>query len=358
LRRPEVSGFVCAVKLRFWRKDLQLAHTWTIARGSADVFQVGFVELTDVDGITGLGEGSPSPRYGESVGTIESFCQQVDAAQLSFDDVLHSMSYVEALAPGNMSAKCALSLALFDGAAKRTKKPLYDFLGLGFRENHHVTSFSIGIDKPDVIRKKALAAEEYPVLKLKVGVSGNSANLAALREVAPTKPVRVDANEAWRNKELALEMIEKLAHDPHVEFVEQPMPARTDSKDLVWLKQRSPVPLFADESYHLARDVAHCAECYHGVNVKLVKTGGVSAGFEALRAARKAGLKTMLGCMIETSVLISAAAHLAELCDFLDLDGNLLTTNDPYLGVTAPNGILSFASAPAQFGLRICPRSV
>jgi L-alanine-DL-glutamate epimerase-like enolase superfamily enzyme len=344
------------VKLKFWRKDLQLAHTWTIARGSADTFPVGLVELTDPDGTTGLGEGAPSPRYDESVDTVEAFCRKVDATRLSFDDVTGSMNYLDTVAPGNMSAKCALNLALLDGAARRAKKPVCDFLGLAFRENHHVTSFSIGMDTPEVIRKKVLAAGKYPVLKLKVGGPDDRAILAALREVAPTKPVRVDANEAWTTKELALEMIEWLARDLHIQFVEQPMPAGTDPKDLVWLKKRSPLPLFADESYHLAKDVAHCGECFHGVNVKLVKTGGVSAGFDALRAARKVGLKTMIGCMIETSVLISAAAHLAELCDFLDVDGNLLTTNDPYLGVTAENGILSFANAPEKFGLRVCLR--
>jgi L-alanine-DL-glutamate epimerase-like enolase superfamily enzyme len=250
-----------------------------------------------------------------------------------------------------------LNLALLDGAAKRAKKPIFDFLGLGFREKHHVTSFSIGIDTPEMIRKKVLAAEKYPVLKLKVGGPDDRATLAALREVAPAKPVRVDANEGWTSKERALEMIEWLARDGHIQFVEQPMPARTDPKDLIWLKERSPLRLFADEAYHAARDAAHCAECYHGVNVKLVKTGGVSGGFDALRAARKVGLQTMLGCMIESSVLISAAAQLAELCDFLDLDGNLLITNDPYLGVTAEKGVLSFANTPEEFGLRVCPRS-
>jgi L-alanine-DL-glutamate epimerase-like enolase superfamily enzyme len=255
-----------------------------------------------------------------------------------------------------MSAKCALNIALLDGAAKRAKKPIYDFLELGFRENHHVTSFTIGIDKPDMIRKKVLEAERYPVLKVKVGVADDKVNLQALREVAPTKTIRVDANEGWKTKEQALEMMEWLAKDGHVEFVEQPMPAATPAKDWIWLKQRSPLPMLADESYHLAKDVAQVAECFHGVNVKLVKTGGVSAGFEALQVARKAGMKTMLGCMIESSILISAAAHLAELCDYLDVDGNILITNDPYLGVTAEKGILSFAAAPEKFGLRVSAR--
>jgi len=350
------SVFAPPVKLKFWRKDLQLAHTWTIARGSADTFQVVLVALTDSDGNTGLGEASPIRRYAESVDTVESFCRKVEPARLSFEDVPGSMKYLETVAPGEMSAKCALNLALLDGAAKRVKLPVFDFLGLGFRENHHVTSFSIGIDSPEMIRKKVLSAAQYPVLKLKVGGPNDRPMLAALREVAPAKPVRVDANEGWKTKEQALEMIEWLARDPDIQFVEQPMPADTDPKDLAWLKKHSPLPVFADEGYHAAQDAARCAECYHGVNVKLVKTGGVSAGFEALKEARSLGLKTMIGCMIETSVLISAAAHLAELCDFLDVDGNLLITNDPYLGVSAENGLLSFAHAIKKFGLRVCPR--
>src|SRR5439155_18339993 len=180
--------------------------------------------------------------------------------------------------------------------------------------------------------------------------------MQALREVAPTKPVRVDANEGWKTKEQALEMIEWLAKDGHIQYVEQPMPASTSAKDWIWLKQRSPLPIFGDESYHMADDSEHAAQWFHGVNVKLVKTGGISAGFEALQAARKAGLKTMIGCMIETSIPISGAAHLAELCDYLDLDGNILITNDPYLGVTAEKGVLSFATAPEKFGLRVAAR--
>jgi L-alanine-DL-glutamate epimerase-like enolase superfamily enzyme len=244
-----------------------------------------------------------------------------------------------------------------DGAAKRAGKPLYDFLKLGFREKHHVTSFSIGIDSPEIIRKKVLAAKNYPVLKLKVGVAHDRENLAALRSVAPDKPVRVDANEAWKTKERALKNLKWLAADGHVQFVEQPMPRKASGKDLKWLKERSPLPLIADESCQTIADVPRCAEFFHGVNVKLVKAGGVSMAHETLQAARRAGLKTMIGCMIETSILISAAAHLAELADFLDLDGNLLITKDPYAGVTAEKGILSFVKAKEKFGLRASKRA-
>ena len=347
------------MKLNFKRVDLQLAHLWAIARTSGtNTAQVLVVELVGADGTVGLGEAAPTARYKESLKTVEAFLNQVDPRGLSFSDVEGSMKYLDTLSRHDMSAKCALNLALLDGAARKAKKPVYDLLGLGFREKQHLTSFTIGIDKPEVIRKKVQEAEVFPVLKMKVGVSDDRANLQALREVAPAKTIRVDANEGWKTKEQALENIEWLATDGHIQYVEQPMPATTPVKDWVWLKERSPLPIFGDESYHLAKDIAHAAECFHGVNVKLVKTGGVSAGYEALAAARKAGLKTMIGCMIETSVLISAAAHLAELCDFLDVDGNILITNDPYAGVTSQQGMLSFATAPEPFGLRVRARAV
>lgn len=340
---------------------LNLRNTWTIASGAksgggSDVAHVVLVRLTDKD-LVGLGEAPCSTRYSESVASMQDFLKKVDSAKLSFDDIPGSMAYLEKVAPKNYSPKCAVNVALLDGAARKARKPVYDLLGLGFIEKNHATSFTIGIDKPEMIRRKTLEAAPYPILKLKIGAPGERENLAALREAAPDKTVRVDANEGWTTKEEALRNIEWLARDPHIEFVEQPMPAGTPATDLIWLKNRSPLPLYGDESYHRASDVGLCADCYHGVNVKLLKTGGVSAAYDALKAARKAGLQTMVGCMVETSVLITAAAHLAELTDHFDIDGNLLVNNDPYLGATAERGVISFAHAPEPFGLRVKPRN-
>lgn len=354
------SGFSRPVQIKFWRYELKLAHTWTIAtgiqQGGTNSSPVAILQLTADDGIIGLGECAPASRYNENVDGGMEFLAKVDGNKLSFDDVNGSMRYVQSIAPGQFAAKSALNIALLDGAARKAGKPIYDYFNLGFRDRHHVTSFSIGIDKPEVIRQKVLAAAEYPVLKLKVGGPDDKANMQALREAAPKKWVRVDANEGWKTKEQALEMSEWLAKDGYIQFIEQPMPATTDPKDLKWLKERSPLPLLADEAYHTSKDLPHCLECYHGVNVKLCKAGGISIAHEALQAARKAGMKTMIGCMLETSIHISAAAHLAELCDYLDVDGNLLTTNDPYLGVTAEKGLLSFANTPEKTGLRVRAR--
>lgn len=341
------------MKSRIWRFELKLTHPWRIARGEqTNEFPIVFFELTDDDGRSGIGESAPIGRYDESVDTVEAFLRRVEPARLSFNDIPGSMRYLDSLAPDQNAAKCAVNIALVDGVAKVARQPVCEFLKLGFTEKKHVTSFSIGIDTPEIIRQKVREAARYPVLKLKVGSPTDQLNFAALREVAPAKPVCVDANEGWKTKEEALRNIEWLHADGHVQFVEQPMPSTTDQKDWRWLKERSPLPIFGDESYLSAADAGRAAECFHGVNVKLVKTGGISGAFDALRAARKAGLRTMIGCMIESSVLISAAAHLAELADHLDIDGNLLVNNDPFAGATAEQGVVSFAGAAEKFGLR------
>lgn len=346
--------------LIFRRFGLRLARRWTIASRTGpgggpgtDEFPVTLVRLRDADGVEGFGESAPSSRYTEDVVSVERFLARVDPSRLAFDDLPASRAYLESLSGGDAAARCAVDVALWDGAGRRAGQPVHGLLGLDFREGRHLTSFSIGLDSPEVIEQKVLEAEGYPVLKLKLGGGSDRENLAALRAAAPRKPVRVDANEAWKTKEEALRSLEWLAADGCIQFVEQPMPATTPVADRAWLKERSPLPLMADESYRGAGDLSGVRDTFHAVNVKLVKTGGITGAFEALTAARAAGLKTMLGCMIESSVLIAAAAHLAELTDYLDLDGNLLITNDPFRGPSARAGRMSFADAPTPVGLRV-----
>lgn len=342
------------MKLKLHTHQLHLAHKWKIAGGQGSKMnEVVVVELTDGDGVAGFGEAAPAATYKETPAIVLEFYKRLDASGFSFDDIPGSMARLETFAPVPSAARCGINTALVDGAAKRAGKAIYEYFKLGFRENQHVTSFTIGLDTPDIIREKVLAAAHYPVLKLKTGDAKDRENLAAVRSVAPNKPIRADANEGWKTKDHAIEMLEWLAADGNIQFVEQPLPRTASREDFIWLKKRSPLPLYGDESCHTIADIPFCAECFHGVNVKLVKTGGLSMGFETLQAARKAGLKTMIGCMVETSVLITAAAHLAELTDHMDVDGNLLITNDPYLGATARNGMLSFAHAPELTGLRV-----
>ncbi len=347
------------MRLSFRSYKLIFAHTWaissSIASGGKTSSGVVFAELEGKDGLLGIGEAAPSIRYNETPETVLDFLASVDPGRLSFDGVEASMAYLDEVAPNNFAAKTAINLALLDGAAKKASQPVFDFLKLGFTEERHVTSFSIGIDRREAIEKKVLAAAEYPVLKLKVGGPGDTATMQVVREMVPEKRIRVDANEAWLTKERALSEIEALAHHGKIEFVEQPMPAAIPASSWQWLRKRSPLPLFADESYRHADDLTRCVDCFDGVNVKLIKTGGITGGLEALAAARRIGLKTMLGCMAESSLLISAAAHLAELADYLDLDGNLLIANDPYRGVKVRAGVMSFANAEASTGLRVQP---
>ncbi len=353
------------MKMKFRRFDLHLRHSWAIATDvqgervtGKSTYPVVIVDLTDSHGRAGMGEGSPSSQYQESWETCFDFFQQVNPERLRFDDLSGSLEYLEAVQPGRYPAKCAINLALLDGAARSAKLPICEFLGLGaFTERRHLSSFTIGLDSPAMIERKVVEAAAYPILKMKMGSPCDAENLAALRRAAPTKTIRVDANAAWKTKEIALQQLEWLAQDGRVEFVEQPMPAETPTADLAWLRQRSPLPLVGDESYQSAADVEKCAEAYHGVNVKLVKAGGLTAGKAALETARRHGLKTMLGCMIESSILITAAAHLAALTDWLDLDGNALIDNDPYTGVQTENGWLSFEGVALRHGLRVTPRN-
>ncbi len=346
------------VQLSWHRVNLELTHRWAIANAPATRTQsVVIVQLQDKTGLVGWGEAAPSLRYGETVSAVEQFLARVDPRRLTFADVENSLRYLEELGPVSAAARCALDTALWDGAARKARQPLYDYLGLGFENGRYVSSFTIGIDAPDVVRAKVQAAAGHPVLKIKMGVAQEAEMLKAVREVAPRTPLRVDANEGWPSKEEALRKLEWLAEDPCIEFVEQPMPAERPLADWVWLKERSPLPILADESCRAEGDLSWCAECFHGVNVKLVKAGGLTAARRMLEMARAWGLRTLLGCMVETSVGISAAAHLAGLCDFLDLDGNLLIRNDPFAGVTQERGRLTFARAPEAWGLRVAPRA-
>ena len=348
------------MQLTHRRFDLKLAHNWMVASsqaiGGKSIYPAVLVELRDKDGVIGRGESAPSHRYLETADTCQAFLQRVDGARLSFDDVEASMNYVESLSSGDYSPKGAINVALLDGAATKARQSLHEFLGLSFNEGDHLTSMTIGLDTPEMMRQKTIEAADFPILKMKVGGDNDLINLAALREAAPEKIIRVDANEAWPKKEFALQRIEELARDGNIEFVEQPMPSSVAPADFAWLKERSPLPIVGDESYMNAGDLERCAECFHGLNVKLAKTGGITRGIEALRAARNAGLKTMIGSMVESSLLTSAGAHLASLADWLDLDGMLLITNDPFRGVTAKRGVMSFADAPTPYGLRVQPR--
>ena len=324
-------------------KRLDLAHTWTIARGSADYKENVFVKL-EQGGICGFGEAAPNVRYGESAALTVT---RMKAAAPVFEqhDLFHFEELAAALAETIRDQSCAragLEMALLDWVGKALQAPLYRMWGLN-PARAPLTSFSIGIDSPEVIQAKVEEAADYPILKIKLGMGDDEAVLGAVRRVTD-RPLRVDANEGWLNKEEALEKIRWLA-DQNVEFVEQPLPAAMVA-ETAWLRERAPLPIVADEAVKTAADIPKVAHAYDGINIKLMKSGGLLEALRMIHLARALNLKIMLGCMIESALAISAAAQLAPYTDWIDLDGNLLLREDPFRGVRIERGKVLYNELP------------
>jgi len=330
-------------------KRLKLRHTWTTTMSSSEYRDTLFVYYTR-DGLTGVGEGAPIVRYDEdAVGgqkVVEGLADLFAKADpTSFDSLnVEILRRVE----GQWAAKAAMDIAILDWVGQRLGTPIHKLFGLD-PTGGPLTTFSIGIDTPEVTRQKVREAEAYPVLKVKVGLSTDEPTIEAVRSVTK-KPLRVDANEGWTDKEEALRKIQWL-ETQGVEMIEQPLPAAM-LEETRWLRDRVNIPVFADEACLHAGDIPKLAEAYDGVNVKLDKAGGILPAYKMILIARALGLKTMLGCMVSSSVSVTAAAQLSPLVDFADLDGNLLIANDPYAGVTVKDGRLILPAAP---GLGVRP---
>jgi L-alanine-DL-glutamate epimerase-like enolase superfamily enzyme len=330
---------------------LNLRHTWTTTMSSSehrDTLEVRYSR----EGETGIGGGAPIARYGEHA---EGARQAVEAARgvlLAADPWRLDTTLAEVFArlEGQHAARAAVDIALHDWIARRLGVPLYRLLGLD-PGGAPITSFSIGIDTPEITRQKVREAAEYPVLKVKVGLETDEATIEAVRSVTG-KPLRVDANEGWKDRETAIRKIEWLA-GRGVELIEQPMPAAM-LEEHAWVKSRSPIPVFADEACLRASSVPGLAASYHGVNVKLDKAGGIREAVRMIHAARACGLSVMLGCMVSSSASTTAAAHVSPLADFADLDGHLLVANDPWDGVAVRDGRLVLPDRP---GLGLRPRA-
>jgi len=322
---------------------LKLRHTWTTTMSSSEYRDTIQVRLTS-DGVTGNGEGAPIVRYHENAEdgkkAIEAIVPSLQTANPWHFEKL--MADVAQRMPKQFAACAALDIALIDWAGKKLNAPLYRILGLDPADTP-VTTFSIGIDSPETTRQKVEEAAPFPVLKIKVGLNTDEASIAAVRSVTK-KPLRVDANEGWRDKEEAVRKINWL-ESQGVEFVEQPMPAEM-IEETRWVRSHVHLPIIADEAALNAHAIPKLAEAYDGVNVKLDKCGGIQQALRMIYMAKSLGMKTMLGCMISSSVTVTAAAHLSPLVDYADLDGNLLVANDPYRGVTVHDGKLVLPNGP------------
>jgi L-alanine-DL-glutamate epimerase-like enolase superfamily enzyme len=327
---------------------LKLRHTWTTTMSSSEFRDTLHVRYTR-DGVTGWGEGAPIVRYHEDAQGARDAVESLRALLVSSDPWTFDKLTAEVgkRLEGQYAARAAIDVALLDWVGRRLGVPLHRQLGLDPKDAP-LTTFSIGIDTPDATRHKVREAEAFPVLKIKVGLDSDEATLAAVRSVT-RKPLRVDANEGWKDKETAVRKLEWLATQG-VELVEQPLPAAL-LEETRWLRKRVELPIFADEACLRAKDVPGLAGAYDGVNVKLDKAGGVLEALRMIHVARALGMKVMLGCMVSSSVSVTAAAHISPLVDYADLDGNLLIANDPCRGVAVRQGRLVLPDGPG-LGLR------
>lgn len=347
MKAEERQSGPSAIETRIVR--LRLRHTWTTTMSSSDYRDNLHLRFTR-DGVTGFGEGAPIVRYEENAESARQAVESVrdlaaNADPWQFEKL---MGQVFKRVKGQYAAKAALDIALMDWIGKKLGIPIYRYFGLDPKDAP-VTTFSIGIDTPEITRQKVREAEAFPVLKIKVGLQTDEATIEAVRSVTK-KPLRVDANEGWKDKEEAVRKINWL-ESQGVEFVEQPMPASM-LEDIRWVRSRVHVPLIADESCLHPGDIPKLANAFDGVSVKLMKCGGILEAYRMLQIAKSLGMKTMLGCMIESSIGVSAAAHLSPLVDYADLDGNLLIAGDPYTGVKVEKGKLILPDGP---GLGVKP---
>ncbi len=330
---------------------LKLRHTWTTVMSSSEYRDTVNVRYTR-DGITGVGEGAPIVRYKENAAEAKRAIESVQQLLTGADPYQFAkvMAEVSRRIEGQQAAKAAIDIALMDWFGQKLGVPLYTYFGLDAADAP-VTTFSIGIDNPEVTRQKVREAEDYPVLKIKVGLDTDEATIDAVRSVTK-KPLRVDANEGWKDKEEAVRKINWL-ESQGVEFVEQPMPAPM-IEETRWVRSRVHIPIIADESCLHPSDIPKMAGAFDGVNVKLDKAGGMLEAYRMIEIAKALGMKTMLGCMISSSISVTAAAHLSPLVDYADLDGNLLIAHDPYSGVLVKKGKLILPNRPG-LGLKPVP---
>ncbi len=338
--KPNRKG--AELSLRFVPYTLQLKHVFTISTNSRTTTPVVLTEI-EYDGMRGYGEASMPPYLGESHESVQKFLSQVNLSQFTdpflIEDIL---SYTDGIAPGNYAAKASVDIALHDLVGKLIEKPWFRLWGLDPLKTP-ATSFTIGIDTPDVVRQKVAEAAPYRILKVKLGAGTDKEMIETIRSVSD-KPICVDVNQGWKDRSFALDMIHWL-NEKKIIFVEQPMP-KNQVDDIAWLTGNSPLPVIADEAIQTISDVLSVKGIYSGINIKLMKCGGMNAAIKIAHMARALGMKVMLGCMTETSCAISAAAQLSPLAEWADLDGNLLISNDCYEGVTITDGKVTLNERP------------
>lgn len=346
--RSNAKGKTSSMKLTFHPYDLQLRHVFTIANSSRTTTPVVLTEI-EYDGITGYGEASLPPYLGETQASVVEFLKKVDlsrfASPFEMEDIL---TYTDKITENNTAAKASVDIALHDLVGKMMGQPWYKIWGLD-KNKVPSTTFTIGIDtKEALIQKTKEDAPKYNILKVKLGRDNDREMIEAIRTVTD-KPLAIDANQGWNDKHYALDMIYWLKEKGTL-MIEQPM-SKHKPDDIAWVTERSPLPVFADESFQRLTDIPRLKGVFTGVNIKLMKCTGMREAWKILTVARAANMQVMIGCMTETSCAISAASQISPAVDFADLDGNLLISNDIYRGTEVIGGKLVLNDLPG-IGIR------
>ena len=337
------------MRLSWQPYELQLRHVFTLSNSSRATTPVVLTQI-EFDGLTGYGEASLPPYLGETQSSVIEFLKKIDLSGFNdpcqLDEIL---SYIDKIEEGNTAAKASVDIALHDLAGKIMNKPWYKILGLD-KKKVPDTTFTIGIDDEETIKRKTKeAAPHFNILKVKLGCSSDKQIIDAIRSVT-NLPIAVDANQGWTDKQQALDMIFWL-NERGIVMIEQPMP-KHDLGNIAWLTERSPLPIFADESVQRLSDIERLKGVFSGINIKLMKCTGMHEAWKMFGLAKSMGLKVMIGCMTETSCAISAASQLCPAADFADLDGALLISNDCFVGTTIENGKIVLNDLPGIGAVR------
>jgi L-alanine-DL-glutamate epimerase-like enolase superfamily enzyme len=342
-----ILALIFNMQLTYLPFELQLKHPFTIAKFSRTSTPLMLLKI-EHEGYVGYGEASMVPYMGESHQTATDFLRTVDVNQFrypfGFGEIIN---YLDSLAPGNPAIKAAIDIALHDLDGKLRQQPCWKLLNsdIGLMP---VTSVTIGIDTPEVVLKKVKEAEGFKVIKVKLGRDSDKELIKTIRSLTNV-PLYVDANQGWTDRQRSLDMCCWL-QEQGVQLIEQPM-LKTDIDSNAWLTERSPIPIIGDEAVQRLPDVERAKGVYYGINVKLMKSAGMYEAHQMILKARELGLKVMIGCMSETSCATLAAVALAPQCDWADLDGPFLTTNNPFKDPEFKNGKY-ILSSEAGLGIR------
>ncbi len=337
------------MELQLYEYQLELKHTFRVSGAKGrDFVDIGILRL-QMDRLVGFGEAAPSKFWGENIEMVREVAQKVDLTPydtpLIYENILRRVK--EEYNPPQ-AFMAALDMALFDSVGKKMQIPLRRFLGLP-QEHNVPTSHTIGIADLDTITQKIQEAADFPILKVKLGTSYDIEIIRHIRKLTDKK-IRIDANEGW-SKEEAVEKITWL-QSQNVELIEQPLPAG-QIDETAWVRERVELPIIADESVKDSKDIPKLKDAFDGINIKLMKCGGILEAIKMVRIARQEKMQVMIGCMIESTLGISAAAQLLPLVDYADLDGNLLVANDPFEGLTVEKGVIKVSQEP---GLGVRPK--